>query len=388
MSRVANLDYMKGIGCLVMVPGHTLVLNPDDKASFCIYILLHFFTCLFFTASGVTTIFQAERRPTSYLLAYFLILFFVGLTFTSIWHPQWLFDFRLEIVQIIMLGCILLLLMHRFFKDRWVLYLFASMAIFLVKVAHDTWFPEWTGGNILFPHADYVPSHLRKDGDPLVTVGFPLFPWLFMFPLGVFCYFAQLKWNYLIAGICVAASLVMLNQYGIDDFYDKWDMSIEHFLVVTFITCVAFIIVRSVPFERLPLRNVATFYGQSSLTFLYMHLIVLNMLGVALTLVASKDTPYIQYIWYVLSYIGVYFAMKWIAGVRVSTWMKKESSWIILLVVVFAMPLISLFNESLKIIVSISGLLIGLFMAHNYKSIKDFPSLQNLLKKPVAETNK
>lgn len=379
MSRVANLDYIKGIGCFVMVPGHTLVLNVDDKASYYIYVLLHFFTCLFFTASGVTTLFQADRRPLPYLLAYFLILFFVGLTFTSIWHPQWLFDFRLEIVQVIMLGCISLLLMHRIFKDRWGLYFFASMAIFLVKVARDTWFPEWTGGNILFPHADYVPSHLREEGDPLVTVGFPLFPWLFLFPLGVFCYFGKLKWNYLIAGSCMVAAIFMYLQYGIVDFYDKWDMSIEHFLVVTFITSVTFIIARSVPSERLPLRKVATFYGQSSLTFLYMHLIVLNLIGVALTLVASKETPYIQYVWYVLSYIGVYFAMKWIAGVRTSTWMKKESAWIILLAVVFAMPLITLYNENLKIIVSISGLLIGLFMAHNYKSIKDFPSLQKLL---------
>ena len=380
MSRVANLDYIKGVGCFVMVPGHTLVLNLDDKASYYIYVLVHFFTCLFFTASSVTTIFQAERRPISYLFAYFLILFCVGLTFTSIWHPQWLFEFRLEIVQVIMLGCISLLLMHRVFKDRWGMYFFASMAIFLVKIAHDTWFPEWTGGNILFPHADYVPSHLRSDGDPLVTVGFPLFPWLFLFPLGVFCYFAKLKLNYLVAGLCVVGALFMYTQNGIDDFYDKWDMSIEHFLVVTFITCVTFIIARSVPFEKLPLRKVATLYGQSSLTFLYMHLIVLNLIGVALTLVASKETPYIQYVWYVLSYIGVYFAMKWFVNVRTSIWMKKESSWIILLGVVFAMPFITLYNEHLKIIVSISGLLIGLFMAHNYKSIKDFSSLQKLLK--------
>ncbi|MBV1919871.1 MAG: hypothetical protein KUG73_04260, partial [Pseudomonadales bacterium] len=66
MSRVANLDYIKGIGCFVMVPGHTLVLNIDDKASYYIYVLLHFFTCLFFTASGVTTLFQADRRPIPY----------------------------------------------------------------------------------------------------------------------------------------------------------------------------------------------------------------------------------------------------------------------------------------------------------------------------------
>lgn len=379
MSRVDSLDYLKGVGCILMIPAHTLLIDLDDKGTYYIYATVHFFACLFFAASGVTTLYQADQRPKPYLFMYFLVLFFVGLTYTSVFSPLWLFDFRLEIVQIIMLGCMSLLLMRHIFGNRWNLYLAVAMAIFLVKVASDRWFPGWRGAGVLFPHMDYVPWHLRPEGTPGVAVGFPVFPWLYLFPLGVYCFFAPLKWVWLISGIALVAVLGMLYQYGVGGFNAKWNMSIEHFLTITFITCFSFVIVRSVPLEKLPLQKIAVYWGRSSLTFLYVHLIVINLAGVILAIVGSKETPFAQYIWYTVSYIGTYYAMKWVMGLRSSTWMQKESSWIILLLVVFTMPVLAYFTPQLKMLVSVSGLLIGLFMAHNYRAIKDFPSLKKLL---------
>jgi len=386
MSRISNLDYLKGIGCFVMVPGHTLLLSVDDKGAYYLYFTLHFLTCLFFTASGVTTVFQAERRPMSFLLLYFTILFFVGLTFTSVFHPQWIFEYRIEIVQIIMLGCMSLLLMHRIFKDRWGLYFVAAMVIFGIKMVCDIWFPEWRGDGILFPHKDYIiPLHERVEGDPpIVVTGFPIFPWLYLFPLGVFCYFAQLKWNYLIAGVCAIFAAGLYYQHGFSPFLNKWDMTVQHFLVVTFITCFIFITIRTVPTEKLPLNRIAVFWGQNSLTFLYVHLIVLNSVGVALALLGAREVPYVQYIWYVLSFIATYYAMRWVTKLPTSKWMEKEYPWVLLMLVVFAMPVMVYSYQHLTILVSVGGMFIGLFMAHNYKAIKDFPILQRLLKPKVA----
>ena len=388
MSRIDGLDYLKGLGCILMVPAHTVLINTDDVGTYYIYTIAHFFTCVFFATSGVTTIFQAGSRPKSYLFSYFMILFFVGLTFTSVFSPLWLFDFRVEIIQVIMLGSILLLGMSALFKKRWGWYFVVAMAIFGVKAASDKWFPEWRGAGVLLPHADYVPWTLKEEGVPYVVTGFPLFPWLYLFPLGVFCFFTPLKWIYCVGGIMLAAALGMYYQYGANDFPEKWNMSIEHFFTITFITCASFIVIRTVPLEKLPFHKIAVFWGQSSLTYLYVHLIVINLAGILLAVVGSKDIPFAQYIWYVVSFIGVYFAMNWLTGVRESKWMQKESSWLILLLVVFAMPVLAYINPQLKLVVSVSGLIMGLFMAHNYKAIKDFPSLKRLLSKSLETKSK
>ena len=47
MSRIDGLDYLKGLGCILMVPAHTVLINTDDVGTYYIYTIAHFFTCVF-----------------------------------------------------------------------------------------------------------------------------------------------------------------------------------------------------------------------------------------------------------------------------------------------------------------------------------------------------
>ena len=131
MYRVDCLDYIKGVGCSAVVIGYSFLLNDCDQLLLDLCSVIPSFTCFVLTLLAVTACFQVGRRPLIHHLAYFAILFLLALTYVSIRGGLWLFDFYMEILQIVVFDGVLVVFFYRFFQVRWALYLLSALGVFL-----------------------------------------------------------------------------------------------------------------------------------------------------------------------------------------------------------------------------------------------------------------
>lgn len=260
--RNIALDVLKGIGCVMMVIPHT-GLNIHGYERFRIWGILA--PVLFYAVSGITASFQARKyTPRSFFLTY-AFLFLLGFSFNRITDPGFLNEIEFDIIQIVVVGSGIIYLLERYIRpSKWVYLVlgFASAAAKpLIQAAlNGATFP---GVNLIVP--------------PGI---FPIFPWMFLFFLGLFCWRADNRFN-LGLGLFFTAALVALWLSGYPlDIQNKEDMSLAVFLLCCAMLFLSFFFARALPalFNNERLMSPLSFLGRNSLLYLYVHFPVILLL--------------------------------------------------------------------------------------------------------------
>src|SRR3990172_9057883 len=253
--RDIGLDILKGIGCLLMLVAHSNLALRGYKP-FAFYG--GFAPALFFAVSGVTAAFQAARyAPRGVLLAY-LFLFLLGFSFNRITDPGFLEEINFDIIQMIAIGaCIVYLLEYYFHLGAWV-YLALALLAFSAKFLFLALLQE----QIVFGISSiFVPPGV-----------FPVFPWLFLFFLGMYAYRTRNLYNLLLALIAGGLYFFLLSRGVNLDLENKWDMSIGYFLACCMLVLGGFFLVRAISvFQQRRGMELLLFLGTNSLLFLYVH---------------------------------------------------------------------------------------------------------------------
>jgi fucose 4-O-acetylase-like acetyltransferase len=263
-TRDFSLDVLKGLGCLLMVMAHVPVrVGVYRNLTF----IGGFAPVLFYSVVGVTAVFQAQKyKPRAVVLNY-LFLFLLGFALNGFNSPDFLLPpaIHFDIIQIIAIGSLAVYFFEYYFKPPTWAYLALGILFFLIKLALDALMP-----------ADKYPL---LAGLVLTYTGtFPIFPWLFLFFLGVFAYRIALKWDLGWALVCIAIYLALfLTGFNLD-YKSKYDMSIGYFLLSCLLLFGMFFLARKFHFlEKQSSLNPVMFFGQNSLLFLFVHFAVIAM---------------------------------------------------------------------------------------------------------------
>ncbi|MBV6396084.1 MAG: hypothetical protein HFACDABA_01672 [Anaerolineales bacterium] len=253
--RSIALDVLKGIGCAMMVIPHT-GLNIHGYERFRIWGILA--PVLFYAVSAITASFQAHKYPPRSFFLTYAFLFLLGFSFNRITDPGFLNEIEFDILQFIAVGSCIIYLLERYLRPSQWVYLvlgFASAAAKpLIQSALDG--AAFPGANLIVP--------------PGI---FPIFPWMFLFFLGLFCWRAENRFN---LGLGIGSTLALiglwLSGYPLD-IQNKEDMSLSVFLLCCSMLFLSFYLARALPklFNNKRLMAPLSFLGRNSLLYLYVH---------------------------------------------------------------------------------------------------------------------
>jgi len=370
--RDNSLDLLKGLACLMMAIAHAPIIFKDSSVVAQLYFIGHLAPVIFFAVSGATVLFQLQGRSLKTILATYVILFFAGYSFNGIINPDIYHNLRIEIIQIIAIGCVLIAIIEsRLAPANW-LYLVLGAGIFGLKILLDLWAPEFDGAKHIMPRVDYTHWTPTVDyvhwfdtntkGPAEILTGFPLLPWLFLFPLGVAAYRQSNRMNAMLAVSIGSASLLMYC-YGVDlNWHEKWDMSTGYFLISCTCLFFTFFVFRVLsPWITNP-NNPIVFLGRNSLLFLYVQFSMLFFAG----LLSFKN----QYLWWLNSILLTYLVMWfWTYKIRDAKFLQTRRGWYGLIAVILLLPLLGLVNQLFLFTVFSSELFCGILFARNYKAI-------------------
>ena len=357
--RNLSLDVLKGIGCVMMIIPHT-GLNIHGYERFRIWGILA--PVLFYAVSGITASFQAQKySPRGFFLTY-AFLFLLGFSFNRITDPGFLNEIEFDIIQFVVVGSCIIFLLERYVRpSKWVYFVlgFASAAAKpLIQMAlHGATFP---GANLIVP--------------PGI---FPIFPWLFLFFLGLFAWRADNRFN-LGLGLFFAAALtgLWLSGYPLD-IQNKEDMSLSVFLLCCAMLFLSFFLARALPklFNHERLMSPMVFLGRNSLLYLYVHfplILLIKHFRIVHRVEFINTHPYL--IWalaLVLTYL-VMFALLPISRVK---WLGRIFDFIPAWVVIIALVLgVGLFlrNPYVVFVLEVAiGLVFALFFARLSSALKE-----------------
>ncbi|GAB4430531.1 MAG: hypothetical protein Kow002_18910 [Anaerolineales bacterium] len=323
--RDFGLDVLKGVGCLLMVVAHSN-LNFKGYAPYTFWAGLA--PVLFYAVAGVTASFQAEKyRPRGVLLTYAFMLL-LGFSFNRITDPAWLEEINFDIIQLIAVGASVIYLMERYWKPPAWLYLALVPAAFFVKFP----FMDWLDGR-------FVPG---VTGILIPPAIFSVFPWLFLFFLGVFAYRVRNIYN-LVFGIAAFGFFYIFYAPGFNlENHNKWNMSFSYFLVCCALVFLSFYLVRAVDFLR-QRHGLAllVFLGQNSLLFLYVHfplVLALKEQRIHRTVKVVFRNPYLFWLLVLAITVVVMLVILWLAKVKLfQKPFQFLPTWILMVAAVFAM---------------------------------------------------
>lgn len=275
--RDRSLDFLKGFACIQMLIAHSPVIFFDTPGSIWIRALCGYATTIFFGISGITALIQIKHYGIKATLGIYVWLYFLGVSMVFlVFHTDNLDHiFIVEMLQIIALGCIMLILLESYVApNRWG-YLAISLVFIALKFLIDAW-----GANQLQPWplpralVTPVPGLLHYDLflNPNFYPGFTLIPWLWVFPFCIFVRRSSPRFNILWGVICLLAVGVMYLM-GFDlALYNKWDIPPEYFLALTGYTMIQFGVIHPDAdslIARLPIWIEKL--GKDVLLFLYIH---------------------------------------------------------------------------------------------------------------------
>jgi len=257
-TRDLSLDLLKGVACVLMLLAHTqLQIDLPSKA---LTFLGSFAPILFFAVSGITANFQARKYPVAGIMATYLMIFLLGLSFAAMVAGNFWLSFNMDILQIVAVGVLVLYFVKRYLNPSPGFYLGATVAVFSLKLVTDGLPRElwWM---------DYLENVILEPGNFVVV------PWLFPFFLGMFCHLAPNRHNLWLAGAALlglgvagAAGLPL----GIDN---RWDMTFGYFLFSLLLTASAFYVARRLPQDFIERAfSWLLWLGKLSLLFLYIHI--------------------------------------------------------------------------------------------------------------------
>ena len=262
--RDLSLDVLKGLGCILMVMAHVPAKIWTYQG---LTFLGGFAPVPFYSVVGVTACFQAQKyKPRSVILNY-LFLFLLGFALNGFNSPDFMRPpvIHFDIIQIIAIGSLAVYLLEYYFKPPVWIYLMLGIISFLVKLALD----------VVLPAQNYP----LLAGLLLTYSGtFPIFPWLFLFLLGVFAYRISVQWDLgwtvITAGIYM---LLALTGFALD-YRNKFDMSVGYFLLSCILLFGLFLLARKFKwFQWQSPFNPFIFFGQNSLLFLFVHFSVIGV---------------------------------------------------------------------------------------------------------------
>lgn len=362
--RNITLDVLKGIGCAMMVIPH-MGLNINGYERFRIIGILA--PVLFYAVSGITASFQAQKYPPRSFFLTYAFLFLLGFSFNRITDPGFLNEIEFDIIQFVVVGsCIIYLLERYLHPSKWVYFVlgFASAAAKpLIQMAlNDTVFP---GRNLIVP--------------PGI---FPIFPWLFLFFLGLFCWRADNRLN-LGLGIFSVLALVAytLTDYRLD-IQNKEDMSFSVFLLCCSMLFLGFYFARALPsiFNNERWMKPLTYLGRNSLLYLYVHfplILLIKQFRIVHRIDFIRSNTYLIWVLALLLTFALMYMLLPISRIR---WLARLfdaiPTWIVMVVLVFVVGLF-VPNQNLVYLLEVSlGIVIALF----------FPRLSAALKQRTTTT--
>ncbi|MBT3336834.1 MAG: DUF1624 domain-containing protein [Anaerolineae bacterium] len=358
--RDYSLDILKGIGCLMMVVAHSN-LGLKGYRPYAFYAGLA--PVLFFAVSGVTASFQSSRyRPRSVLFAYFFLLL-LGFSYNRITDVGFLEEINFDIIQLVAAGAVVIYLIEYYFDPPLWLYPLLAGITFALKF----FISFLVGGRTILGFTGVI-----------VAPGiFPIFPWLFLFFLGVFTYRTKNLYNLLLA-ILLGAFYILLPLWGFDlDIKNKWNMSVGYFLLSSILVFISFFIIRTISlFQQRKGMQLPIFLGKYSLLFLYIHfplVLFLKSKKIHHNIYVINQNPYLFWLLILSITILIMLIIIWIAKLkRIAILFDSLTTWIIMIILIFS---IGLFVKNVEIVYWLEiGL--GILFAVYY------PALTNLLKKP------
>ena len=358
--RVDYLDFLRGIGCLLMLIAHTTFSPPEGTIAYAVAFTGSMASIFFLTTTAITTTLQVEKYSLKYIIVSNLLLFIFGLAYAHIVHIKvGLYSFFVfEILQLIAIGNIIIaLICSKFQINHWV-YLFIALAIFGIKLICDNLIPN-TGHGILLPALNTHSEH------PFQTGNFPIIPWLYQFFIGLFVFHATQRTNLLLAFFnIIAIVLLWFYKPTLLDLNNKWDMSIGYFLYNNVLFFILFYIARATNIKNgfinyMGKRALSVFMGQG--------------LGVLIGLILMQINPYLAWLSAVLITLGVLWLMDKVPPLNL---FNQKISWVILALFIVFTPLLTYFNnDALTRSISIALLLISGLVFAIY-----FPQLNTLVK--------
>lgn len=319
------LDILKGVGCLLMVVAHSNI-NFRGYQPYTFWAGLA--PVLFYAVAGVTASFQARRYQPRGVLVTYAFMLLLGFSFNRITDPAWLEEINFDIIQLIAVGASVIYLVEFYWKPPdWVYLLLVPLAFWI-----KTPLMAWLDGS-------FVPG---VTGILIPPAIFSVFPWLFLFFLGLFAYRTKNQYN-LLLGLAAFAAFFFLYANDWDyETHNKWNMSFSYFLVCCSLVFLSFFLVRAVPFLRHRRGlGLLVFLGQNSLLFLYVHFpLVLAFrkyrLHRAVELIYRN--PFLFWVLVLVITLCIMWAITWLA--RIELFQKPFQflpTWIFMTLAVFAM---------------------------------------------------
>jgi fucose 4-O-acetylase-like acetyltransferase len=330
--RDHSLDVLKGVACILMIFSHAAIETKNP-----VILGLGFFgsfaAALFFSVTGITAWMQASRRSPKEILPPYLILLLAGFSLNGIIQIDFYRTFEVEMLQMIALGAALVYLTHHFFHLRPIFYFILGIVPYLIKILVDLLTKDVLTSQVI----DL--SGLQGWFIPPGT--FTPIPWLFVFFMGVFAYQVSAKTNLYFASLSIFAVLGILlatrNPASLD-LVNKWDMSAGYFLFSCFCLFFSFYLTKRFPInETKPIWRYFLFLGKNSLLFLYVHILVINVLY---RLGAARLTWFYWPLILAITSGMIYGILAFYPGTNLSRLFQSKGTWLVLVALVMLTPLV------------------------------------------------
>lgn len=347
MDRDYSLDFMKGTACILMVLAHYFVIpqntpHIEQAFAFTLNFLGGLAPVLFFAVSGVTSLFQS-RKSMKTIFVFYVIFALIGLTYNMIIRPHLYAECVCDIPQIIAIAVIVVVLTEKYLHPIKEFYLISGIGFFLMHFFVTRFIPSFPGGQFLFA--------------PGV---FPIFPWLFVFFMGVYAYRSMENVNLFCSLVSLILLMILHFAHKINlDIYNKFDMSAGYFLLSVFFLFFMFYIGKKLKFNSFIARNIILYFGKYSLLFLYVHFFVISLFeSFKLDIILS----------YILILAFTLILMKFL--IFLNSFIEKAFNnyfiWMSMLVIIFIIPLL----KSVSVIQHICFIL-GFLFACNYHALSE-----------------
>ncbi len=271
--RDHSLDFLKGIGCMLMVFSHSYVVSNTSLLFIMASIgafMGRLAPILFFSVSGVVNALQAKRRPLRYFAVFAGLFAILGLIYNAYWRPDFGTGIESDIPQIVAMTILATVIVEKTFKNPTVGYALVAGVLALLHFIVGPLVPAFPGRQFLFV--------------PLEGPGvFPLTPWLIFPMLGNIAYRLAdttiRRIAYGLSGLLVAALVIsyfMLPSTVYKPFWtDKYAMTLGYFVLSVTLLYVIYAFMRGAGTKLI--HPLVTYIGRNSFPFMFIHIIWIRL---------------------------------------------------------------------------------------------------------------
>lgn len=273
--RDHTLDYMKGIGCMLMVFSHSQVYGSDLVALTNAGLFVgRLSPVLFFSVSGVVNAIQAKRRPLRYFAVFAGLFALLGVIYNCFtWPDAFYRGFAPDIPQIVAFTIFVTVLVEKSFRNPTAGYALVAALMVLGHYLLAAHLPD-------FPLRSFFFVPWPQSGV------FPPVPWLVFPMLGNIAYRLS---DRVIHRIAFALLAVFAAAFSVSYGYlprvvfwhfwaDKWYMPAGYLLLCVTVLFTVFAILRQWG-DRL-VHPAVTYIGRNSFPFMFIHLSWIHFFGV------------------------------------------------------------------------------------------------------------